>query len=522
MRDLKTFQEKIESYRKNAPTPHTQKELAAGIPLHKDELSKRLNAHKTPKRNSSPISCAQVQAIVRVLARWGAIQTQKQAKELLDLMDCPYFSDSDWKVHPLSLLQSTPVPPISFQNRAASTDNQRLDSFRNMRHPSERPETYIPLSRNRLFQQRPEEFNRLKSRMFGTRTQQKSSLIGLIGLGGVGKTELAVQITYRYESRFPAGIFWMSGTGVDPTIWQRHLAELAVNTGYLPADDDISHPENEARRARHIGHYLANHPDALLILDNVEDPSLIFTVLPPLAGRELACTILYTSRVKTAPPGGELYTVEELPKEGALRLLLEGNRSSLLSRALAGSTDAEAEAARTLCQKVENLPFALIQLRALLARDQQMRLVQLSNALTKHGVLKVATTSYGDAGPLFATFWLSWEKVRTEEARKLFKLASFFPEAEPIPLWLLGLIAGVGESSDSLEPLYKACVELQELSLVEPLTGEQVRLHPLVREFGQSVVEDKNTLLAEVGIRLAAEFIDINKLEQRARDEGYW
>src|SRR6266700_4065493 len=170
MRDLKKLQEMVEVYRKNAPTPHTQKDLAAAIPLDKDELSKRLNAHKTPKRNISPISCAQVQAIVRTLAQWGAIQTQEQAKDLLDLMECPHFSASDWKVHPLSLLQSTPVPPIAFQSRAASTDNQRLDSFRNMRHPSERPETYIPLSRNPLFQQRPEEFNRLKSLIFGTRT----------------------------------------------------------------------------------------------------------------------------------------------------------------------------------------------------------------------------------------------------------------------------------------------------------------------------------------------------------------
>src|SRR5256885_2384796 len=105
MRDLKTFQEKVEVYRKNAPTPHTQKELAEAIALDKDELSKRLNAYKHPNSIISPLSCAQVQAIVRVLARWGAIETQEQAKELLDLMNCPHFSASDWQTNPLDLLR---------------------------------------------------------------------------------------------------------------------------------------------------------------------------------------------------------------------------------------------------------------------------------------------------------------------------------------------------------------------------------------------------------------------------------
>ncbi len=40
MSELKKFQEKIEAYRKNAPTTHTQKDLAEAISLDKDELSR--------------------------------------------------------------------------------------------------------------------------------------------------------------------------------------------------------------------------------------------------------------------------------------------------------------------------------------------------------------------------------------------------------------------------------------------------------------------------------------------------
>src|SRR5258706_1892181 len=128
MRDLKTFQEKVEAYRKNAPTSHTQKELAEALPLDKDELSKRLNSYKHPGRNISPLTCAQVQAIIRALARWGAIETQEQAKDLLDLMECPHFSDSDWKTNPLDLLRSTSTPPKFIQYMPGnSTDIQQRE-----------------------------------------------------------------------------------------------------------------------------------------------------------------------------------------------------------------------------------------------------------------------------------------------------------------------------------------------------------------------------------------------------------
>src|SRR5947209_14876575 len=140
MRELKRFQEKIEAYRKNAPTPHTQKELAEAVPLDKDELSKRLNAYKHPNRTISPLTCAQVQAIVRVLARWGAIETQEQAKDLLDLMECQHFSASDWEASPLDLLRVTKVPPRVSQSRAASAHSQNIDSSENRRSLPERPE----------------------------------------------------------------------------------------------------------------------------------------------------------------------------------------------------------------------------------------------------------------------------------------------------------------------------------------------------------------------------------------------
>ena len=83
----------------------------------------------------------------------------------------------------------------------------------------------------------------------------------------------------------------------------------------------MMHPgqsDNDLRRARHLATYLATHPGALLILDNVEQPTLVITAWNALIGRQPECTLLYTSRVPTTPDGSvRLHRVEALSEEVA-------------------------------------------------------------------------------------------------------------------------------------------------------------------------------------------------------------
>ena len=56
----------------------------------------------------------------------------------------------------------------------------------------------------------------------------------ICGLGGVGKTSLAVEFLWRHEGEYPGGIFWISGENND--LFQRTLGEMARRIGTYEKD----------------------------------------------------------------------------------------------------------------------------------------------------------------------------------------------------------------------------------------------------------------------------------------------
>jgi len=98
--------------------------------MSSSDLSRLLNG--SGKRD---ITCRDVRSIVKGLAELDAISTRRQAKDLLDLMECNYFSEADWEAEPLKKLKPDPTPARSIQQHPPISDKQlthapTISSFR--------------------------------------------------------------------------------------------------------------------------------------------------------------------------------------------------------------------------------------------------------------------------------------------------------------------------------------------------------------------------------------------------------
>ena len=113
-------------------------------------------------------------------------------------------------------------------------------------------------------------------------------VVALIGMPGVGKTELAVQIASRwYGSNRVANVFWCRAENEEQL-----TADLAAAAKWPFIDADFGDDTTALRRAMPAERWLAQQDDWLLVLDNVERIETVDRFLP----RDPTKHVLITTR----------------------------------------------------------------------------------------------------------------------------------------------------------------------------------------------------------------------------------
>ncbi|HLX07295.1 MAG TPA: SEFIR domain-containing protein, partial [Thermoanaerobaculia bacterium] len=173
----------------------------------------------------------------------------------------------------------------------------------------------------------------------------------LHGLGGIGKTQLAVEHAWRVGDRYRAVFFVRAES---PEGLQAEIAGLAgVELLDLPARRERA----ESEVAGAVLRWLRENPGWLLIIDNAdsdEAAQAVMELLPRLQGGH----VLITSRIAVWPAGVAAREVVRIDAASAVRLLLERTQG-----ARATSGDDELVAAR-LSERLGGLPLALEQAAA--------------------------------------------------------------------------------------------------------------------------------------------------------------
>src|SRR5215207_766987 len=175
---------------------------------------------------------------------------------------------------------------------------------------------------------------------------RRARLVTLAGLGGVGKTRLALELARRQATRQIDGVWFVDLTAgpADPD----PAAEVART---LEVGGQGTAPPTESLR------WYLEHRAALLVLDNCEhviDASA--QLAAELLGRCEELRILATSREPLDVPGETVWRLDPLGPEDARRLFVERARQRRPDFIPGAEADATIAA---LCERVDRLPLAI-------------------------------------------------------------------------------------------------------------------------------------------------------------------
>ncbi|MEU5881406.1 FxSxx-COOH system tetratricopeptide repeat protein [Spirillospora sp. NPDC047279] len=276
----------------------------------------------------------------------------------------------------------------------------------------------------------------------------------LHGLGGVGKTELALQYAHRRRAGY-AVVWWI--TAESPRRLETGLAELA----YRLAPEAARAAPAEDAAAWALG-WLRSHPGWLLLLDNVNDPGDIEALLASAEGGH----ILVTSRRDVRWPG----------RTSALRLdVLDPADAVALITGITGRTsDADREAAAEIAAELGHLPLALDQAAAYM-RQASVSPQRYLRRLREQPARAYRAAAQGDKAQLtIARLWdLTVESIRTRAPGAVWLLrclAHYAPDDVPRDV--------LGEPLD--EDVDEALGVLASHNMVT-LTDDTVSLHRLTQ-----------------------------------------
>ncbi len=353
---------------------------------------------------------------------------------------------------------------------------------------------------------------------------QKGEAVGVqpvaaAGMGGIGKTQLAVEYAYRYAGEYAGGVYWVNAARDVPA----EMAKLAAEVGLFAPEAKDS--ELQYRLALAFVRFVSARADALVIFDNVEDPRCLRTEAFGFVPAQLGCRVLFTTRRREG--GFATVAVGALPKEKALELLAGG-----AGRAWEG---AERAAALEVCRMLGCLPLALALAGAFLGRNPEVAAGEYRERLREEGALAAAddTELVDDdlptrhAASVEATLRVDWEALARLSGggaaeRKVLQATALLGEAAEVPKARLALLTGLGEKAEKgrAAPLGAALRRLGELSLVEELGERAIRLHPLVQEFAETRIEGRAGFAAECAGNLGETLWELGRLSDEGGGSG--
>ncbi|MGD8473459.1 MAG: hypothetical protein PVH59_05005, partial [Anaerolineae bacterium] len=315
------------------------------------------------------------------------------------------------------------------------------------------------------------------------------------GMGGAGKTQLAVEFAYRY-GRFFRGVHWIEAA--QPGLIGAEISECGRAMVLSPWPRG---QPDQVERTLEVWRWAGRR---LIIVDNLEDVNAARQWLPRLRGSGVSLILTARRRDWPADLGlGSLPLDLFTPAESLafLREYLPGNRAS------------DAELA-WLAERLDHLPLTLDLAARYLAGQRRLTIPGYLDKLdgvfagtAMAGWRAELGNPTGHDLDLVTTIFRSWQEASDQAARRLFRVCGYCAPNQPVPRYLLERAADLDQDA------YEAALSiLTDLGLLEIAgTGLDPIIHPAVAEYARTLPGASEALSALMGalVRLTSEACDI-------------
>lgn len=303
-------------------------------------------------------------------------------------------------------------------------------------------------------------------------SQSHCRLLTLLGIGGTGKTRLAIATAKTLAPNFPDGVYFV---GLETVESPNLIISAIVSALHL----DISALQTH----KQLINYLASR-QILLILDNFEHLCESATVLTDILKDAPTIKLLVTSRERLNLQEEWVYDVNGLDCPESISALETSDAARLLisaSRQIGvrlSPHNGDASTLLNLCRLVDGLPLALEMSAALLRDNRPTELLeQLQNGLD---TLKSSLRNIPERQrSLRALFDYTWGRLPDSERIILAKLSVFHGSFNT---YAAASIAGAQVN---------ALDRLRARALIQPVSEQRYTLHPVIRQYAAEALAQR-------------------------------
>ncbi|MEU6542988.1 FxSxx-COOH system tetratricopeptide repeat protein [Streptomyces sp. NPDC046859] len=371
-----------------------------------------------------------------------------------------------------ALLRALGKPPLP----AELTDEVAL---RDARFPDTVPKFWNVSPRNASFTGRSALLEKLRDGLGSSSSAGSAAPYALYGLGGVGKTQIALEYVHRFAADYDL-VWWIPSEQNELVV--SSLTDLARRLGLRVGED-------AAQAALEVCDHLRQSSGLrwLLVFDNADEPQEVSRHFPGGTGH-----VLVTSRNQTWLHFGEALEIDPFLREESVEHLLRR------------AADLTTEEADRVAAAVGDLPLALDQAGAWLAETGTP--VDTYLAELEHQAARVLSLSQpaNYPEPVGATWNVSIERLkeRSPAAVRLLQLCAFFA-AEPISMELL-----YGDEMTSV------------LSELDPSLQEKMVLGRVIREIGRFALAKVDRATESIQVHRLVQSVIRSQLTAREQEDA--